>query len=352
MQEVKIDLYISDLLYQYDCVIVPDFGGFVANYATAEIKPIQHKFIPPSKHISFNKNLRNNDGLLTNHIAQRQSISYDEAKGLVSAFVNRSIEGLNQGDRIFIQDVGTLYLDPEENIQFEAVEENDYLLESFGMNAFRVQPIQRKSKAKAIEESVEKVIPLILKNKEEEKKKKVFWPAAAIFFFLLSLSLFINQGSHNNQLQFSNLKFWDNEPLTYQEHKTDLKTLEKVDSEYNALKFPDELSLYEGTNALYVDGVLKEEIPIEEDNTEVVMDYLPKTLRFHVMGGCFSNASNAQGLVKDLQSEGYEARLLGDYKNLHAVSYQSFATREEAVQLLEKVKNYHNPHAWLLVKEF
>ena len=70
------------------------------------------------------------------------------------------------------------------------------------------------------------------------------------------------------------------------------------------------------------------------------------------MGGCFSSKSNAEGLVSKLNQEGYQARLLGRYKNLHAVSYSSFSTREEAIELLAKVRNYDNPDAWLLVKPF
>ena len=69
MQNIKIDVYISDLLYSYDCVVIPDFGGFVANYASAKVQAVQHKITPPSKKISFNKNLRTNDGLLNNYIA-------------------------------------------------------------------------------------------------------------------------------------------------------------------------------------------------------------------------------------------------------------------------------------------
>ena len=57
----KIDKHINELLYNHDCVIVPEFGGFVTNYASAKIHPVQHTFTPPSKNIVFNKNLKNND---------------------------------------------------------------------------------------------------------------------------------------------------------------------------------------------------------------------------------------------------------------------------------------------------
>ena len=73
---MKLEQYISKLLYQYDCVIVPGLGGFVANYKSATIQPVQNTFSPPSKGISFNKNLNNNDGLLANFIAQEETVSF------------------------------------------------------------------------------------------------------------------------------------------------------------------------------------------------------------------------------------------------------------------------------------
>lgn len=342
MQEIKIDLYISDLLYSYDCVIVPDFGGFVANYASAEIKPIQHKFIPPTKSISFNKNLKNNDGLLLDHIAQRQSISYQEAKQLVHAFVNQSIQGLNQGDRIYFEKIGILYLDPEGNIQFEAEEQNDFLLDSFGMSAIKAKPILRRSKVEAIEEQVEKVIPLV--KQEEKKKRKFYWPAAAIFFFFLSTALMIEPKISTSQLQFSELKFWTNETGKYS--STHIEKLEALTENKADYELSVETELYKGAEHLYIEGEIA-----EEDNTEVVME-TPKSFIYHVMGGCFSNEDNASKLVGALKADGYDSRLLGQYKSLHAVSYQSFATREQAVKFLAQVKNDHNPNAWLLIKTF
>ena len=76
---MKLEQYISELLYQYDCVVVPGLGGFVANYKSATIQPIQNTFSPPSKSISFNKNLNANDGLLANLIAQKEGVIFDVA---------------------------------------------------------------------------------------------------------------------------------------------------------------------------------------------------------------------------------------------------------------------------------
>lgn len=356
MQKVKIDIYISDLLYSYDCVIVPDFGGFVANYATAKIQPIQHKFTPPSKQVSFNKNLKTNDGLLTSHIAQRKSIAYEEAKNIIEAFVNQSIEGLNNGDKIAIEKVGTLFLDPENNIQFKAEEKNDFLLDSFGFESMRAQPIIRETKQEVVEKKILAAIPLI--KEEEKENRKRYWPAAAMLLVLFVSTLFLNSKFNwvdAKNVQYSSFGISDSTPAEYEVRISNFDNIKLDTKEKAREEFEDGLIPFKTVDGEFTSILVdnrSEETILEEDNTEVKMPPLTTKLKFHVMGGCFSNQSNAEGLVSRLNKEGYQARLLGNYKNLHAVSYSSFATREEAVELLSKVRNYDNPDAWLLVKPF
>jgi len=71
--------YINDLLYRYDCVIVPDFGGFVTNAISAKVNQFSHTFYPPTKQITFNSHLKNNDGLLANYIASSENVSFEKA---------------------------------------------------------------------------------------------------------------------------------------------------------------------------------------------------------------------------------------------------------------------------------
>ena len=67
--------YISDLLFLHDCVIIPDFGGFICNYRSAYIDADSGVICPPGKDILFNRNLTHNDGLLVNWIADKENIS-------------------------------------------------------------------------------------------------------------------------------------------------------------------------------------------------------------------------------------------------------------------------------------
>ena len=358
MEAVQIDIYISDLLYSYDCVIVPDFGGFVANYAPAKIKEVQHQFLPPSKQISFNKNLKNNDGLLTNHISQRQKISFQEANLLIRSFVDRSMAGLKNGDKIKIKKVGELYLDPEGNIQFIQEEKNDFLLDSFGLQSFRALPIERDSVEERIQEKLKSGKVL---GKSEANSGKIVWRAAAVIFFLLASYLFLDQQidrSDLGDLQYSIFSPKVEKEKTYKEVERSFN-FEKSEAELiaSASLENEELVNYvpadgEATH-IWIEGTVEEETEVKPDNTEVAETEVKKEiLRFHVMGGCFSNYDNATGLTDRLKNLGYSARLLGQYKDLHAVSYGSFARKEDALELLKDVKAQHNSSAWLLEKSF
>lgn len=356
MEAVKIDIYISDLLYQYDCVIVPDLGGFVGNYNSARINNIHHKFNPPSKKISFNKNLKINDGLLISHLSQRETITYQEATELVQSFVNRSWDGLRKGDKLRIEKVGTLFLDGENNIQFQSVEENNFLADSFGLNAFRAMPIKREEKSDL--DIVKEVVKETKSPKLVSIRKPLYWSAAAVVFAILVSTFMVKNGDINYQEIASYLpSFKSNESNAYSSRSSEFEPniLEADFSlEFNKnieLDTEGKLKLDEGVETnLYSKEVI--EVKKKIDNTKVTVISFNKELRYHVMAGCFSSLSNAKKLTLKLQKEGYNSLLLGKYKNLNAVSYQSFATREEAIKLLADVRNNHNGSAWLLESSF
>jgi hypothetical protein len=76
---MKIEHYISQLLYRYQCVTIPGFGAFLTEIQSAQLKKENNGFYPPKKLVSFNAFLKNNDGLLANHIAQAEKITYETA---------------------------------------------------------------------------------------------------------------------------------------------------------------------------------------------------------------------------------------------------------------------------------
>ena len=68
---MKIAKYVGDLLYDYECVVIPGLGGFISEDSSVSINEVTHNFSPPFRNVHFNIHLRANDGLLVNHVAQQ-----------------------------------------------------------------------------------------------------------------------------------------------------------------------------------------------------------------------------------------------------------------------------------------
>jgi hypothetical protein len=77
---------VAELLYKHNCVIIPDFGGFITNYKETGFEESRNLISPPCKKVAFNQILVENDGLLVNHWAQKKGISYTESFKNVSDF--------------------------------------------------------------------------------------------------------------------------------------------------------------------------------------------------------------------------------------------------------------------------
>ena len=98
--------YIVQLLLSHDCVIVPGFGGFVANYQDAVHNESSHTFYPPSKKIVFNSSLSHNDGLLISSVAEQLGVGYDEAAQLVAQSVDEAWIMLEKGNTLKLEGIG------------------------------------------------------------------------------------------------------------------------------------------------------------------------------------------------------------------------------------------------------
>ena len=128
---MTIAKYISDLLYRYECVIVPNFGGFVTNEISAKVNHFTHTFYAPSKQLTFNSHLKNNDGLLANYIASAENISYLKALEIINKEVESWKSSL-KNEELEVENIGSFSLNKDGNYIFEPTNSTNYLTSSFG----------------------------------------------------------------------------------------------------------------------------------------------------------------------------------------------------------------------------
>lgn len=73
---IELAQHIEALLLENDCVIVPNFGGFVAHYAPATYVKEENLFLPPTRIIGFNSQLKLNDGVLVQSYMSAHDTSF------------------------------------------------------------------------------------------------------------------------------------------------------------------------------------------------------------------------------------------------------------------------------------
>ena len=309
---MKLCTYISDLLYRYECVIVPNFGGFVCNTKSAVISPYSKTFYPPHKLITYNSHLKNNDGLLANYIASVDKMPFKSAMNFIKFEVDQWKEELKQNDLV-LENVGKLSLMTNGTIAFEPQMEVNYLTSAFGLSSFVTPEIKRESYIKQVEKLEEKA-PLIVSKKEKDGPDYLKY--AAILVLGLSLLGFGGNAIYKDYI-----------------HKKQIGASEEVQKKV-------EQKIEQAT------FIVSENLP--SINLEVSLDKKP----YHVIAGAFRYPENAVRKVHQLKAMGYNARILGINKwGLTQVSFDSYDSREDAIYHLQRIKKTETEEAWLLIQK-
>jgi hypothetical protein len=309
---MKIEQYISRLLYRYQCVTVPGFGAFLTEVQPAQLNESSNAFYPPKKLISFNPHLRNNDGLLANHIALSEKISYDSAVEAITSEVDIWKNILEINRKFSLKNVGELSLNSEKNLVFNPSEQNNYLTQSFGLNSF-VSPSIRREVYKQEVAAIEEKAPIAFTP--ERRKSRSYLRYAAVF-----LLTFTATGSIGYKL--------------FQDHIQSETILVEKEVQQEVQNKIQEATFF-----------------IESPMPAVTLTVKEETMPYHVVAGAFRNERNAQRKFVQLSKMGYKARRLEPNRHgLYPVLYGSYPSYKEAWRAKVQIQKAHNPEAWLLIK--
>ncbi|SCY18002.1 HU domain-containing protein [Flavobacterium caeni] len=310
---MKIEQYISQLLYRHQCVTVPGFGAFLTEIQSAHIHENTHSFYPPKKLVSFNSHLKNNDGLLANHIAQAEKTTYESAVASIESevLIWNSILQVNQ--RFTLKNVGELSLNTEKNVVFSPSENINYLKESFGLNSF-VSPAVKREEYKKEVEILEEEVPTIAITPEKRESRSYLKYAAVLVMALgvagtVGYKLFQNHVAEQTLIVETNVQ-------------------KKVQ-----------------------DRIQQATFMIENPIPAVTLTVKEEKLSYHIVAGVFRSEANAQKAYEELVAAGFKARRVKP--NRHGnfpVVYGSYATNAEAQQALKQIHQTTNKDAWLMIK--
>lgn len=369
----EIGKHISELLFDHDCVIVPSFGGFLASNQSSRVLLPNHIILPPYRRIAFNVYLKQNDGLLANHVVKSENISYAEATTQIESFTIKCIETLENGRKVNITEVGNLFYDKEKNIQFEVFRNINHQKNSFGLDSIHFLPINRDEEVEKKKLPVEKKIrsSLPLENKKRahfslSSGKKIIGTTlivAGLVWFSLNLYLVAPQ-----QYESTSLNPFDSQNIALS--KTDsIRNLPSEKIALNTLQNNDTLIV----GAIPAETLASIEIHNEIDNTkkidtEVLLGktekskaiinettqplqqelniITAKTNMHYLISGVFKIKENAQSKYLHLQRLGFTNARIIEANNLSYVSYEEFTRLDGALALADSLQR-KNIEGWI-----
>ncbi len=378
-----LDSYIAQLLFEYDCVVVPQFGGFVTSYRPAILDEQQGLAWPPGKELRFNRNLSKNDGLLATACADDKGWTFAEADAYISAEVQRYWAHLHEGSKLRFKKVGILYIDQHRNVRFEPDTEQNFLKHSWGFEPFALP----KTIQKAAIAPEAKVIPMpevkhhspktseeaepVLEGEEStygrsEHTRSIYWVAAATLLPFIAFSLFM--GAKTGFKSPAELSPADLNPFA---GKKAVERLYKPMSGSDLMHESMPLAAFPEGQLLFPYSFAKGEIDstavwvnlagVERPqgksgaqgspSAEVATSLSHSGSTYHIIGGCFAEKANANTFIAQMGGKGYHAEILDYHKGLHRVKVGSFDDYGSAVFALENlraVKSFEG--AWMLKK--
>lgn len=389
-----MDKHILSLLKQKNRVIIPELGAFIVKQSTP-------------KTFVFNEFLKYNDGMLIDYVTNEESIPKDEATKKVEDYVAQINSALNMGESYTIENLGILKKDRSGKIQFQPDEGADeaplYKEEPKTSNAEteKKEP-EKKTESKdetpieLIEDSTQKpeekkedkdknlagikketpppVVPPVENRKVtsvkpesektasaagkkptqqskpsiEQKKyqpmvdpqkksnKTGIWIAlVAVVVVAIGVWIYLNRdfvfGGKEKDTQETVLGPSPEKPA---EDLTISKTPESTTTE-ETKEDPRPEQQQAATNELQQPAQPKPQVE-------------PAGKKYYIVAGCFQNENNANEYAAHLRDQGYGAEKFGKYGGLHAVSFESFTSYNDALRQLNKIRNNVEPEAWIL----
>ncbi|MES2689598.1 MAG: hypothetical protein V4658_04300, partial [Bacteroidota bacterium] len=377
---------IKELLHRHDCVIVPDFGGFVCNREQSRIDQVSHIITPPAKRIVFNQNLRTNDGLLAQRISEKLTITYTEALRSIAELVNQLRAHLEQIKQLDIEAFGSFRLNADANYVFLPDRMNNYLYSSFGLMPLQTIPVGGYHKGTRQTR--------IFKDRKEvrEARRMVrakhaglkMLTAALVIMLLLNGYIFLTDANliGGAKINTTGINSWfdslmkRNEPVA-EKHQPIVQPQQNevippppvadLDTAVLNIDTPDTAPAIDESHALNLAEVFagmnktaplynyssNDELIATEEPALVETPVIPIPVEtpvnnsaitkgkfsYHVIGGVFCKEKNARKFYNKLREQGFDAELLLNTRiNCNRVSYRKLDNMQEAIQLMDSLK--------------
>ena len=316
---IQLERHIEILLLENDCVIVPDFGGFMAHHLSARYEESEGIFLPPLRTLGFNPQLRLNDSLLAQSYVETYDISYPEALRRIAAEVEELKQLLAEKGQYEFNDLGTISLTTDGRYEFTPCEAGILTPSLYGLSSFEMNKL---GQSKAVDgESVAETIPMNRRKDGIFIKYSTIRNVAAACIAALVIALFPTQ-SGDSKFSVANSQF-----------NTEL--LKRIMPKDITTGTPEQIAT-----------------AVEEKSTEkqVEKEAVKVGPSYTIVLACQVGKKNAADFVERLHQKGFEAaRVVENGKDVRVV-YGYFSTETEAYNALRPLRQKSSDFAegWVM----
>ena len=378
---IELAQHIETLLLENDCVIVPGFGGFVAHYSPATRVKEENIFLPPTRTIGFNPQLKLNDGVLVQSYMSAYDTSFADASRIVEKEVNEFIGLLHEEGKAHLDNIGEIHYNIYGNYEFVPYDYKITTPSLYGLDSFEIHELS------ALQQKEKVLIPTY-----PEKEKKTFeisinraylrnaaaMIAAIVLFFAFSTPVENTDVQKNNYAQLLPSELFEQiekqsvvvTPVSVksrgtqqQVQKTSVpkitvdkaKTSRPIAVKEVKVNKQETVPAPVAAKAKTSKPIAVREVKVVKQETAApapaVKSQESANHPFHIIVAGGISLKDAEAIATQLKSKGFaDAKALNTDGKVR-VSISSFNNRDEATkQLLELRKNETYKNAWLLAK--
>jgi cell division septation protein DedD len=360
---MRLEEHISQLLFQHDCVIVPNFGAFISNPANVAFDEATNTFIPPKKDLSFNSTLTKNDGVLVNKIVIDEYKSFNDAQTFINEQVYFWQEHLRGGKILTLKNIGTLQFNEIGKIDFKPENEQNYFIASYGLSNLQANYILDSSETKSSNKHMSKFlaaasfIPIVVGgylyfNTPQPVQKFVTeqWSG-------LVLPMFGKEDISKNKEE--SLVKYDvyNMPQTISEPS--LVEYQIAEMVRDSVEVPKkvEITVVKETkineNEKEVTAIVKEKpakkevVKTDSKKEEKKETVVKSSKKYQVIAASLKRKEDADRLISELKKQGYKDAGVTYVKGrYYYVTYNSFGNVEQAQKYMNEINQKH-PGTWV-----
>ena len=339
---MKLINFLIEYLKTHPGIIVPGFGSFVVKHTPSYVDATSNTIFPPKGILSFHGEINEDDGVFTKYLCHRLSISEEESKTLVLEFSRQLKTELQEKKKLDIPGIGK-FNSEENKFIFTFDEKENFLSASIGLTQVQIQPIYaekpkpiQNNKAihtKKQEVPQKKQVRPVNKPSIHPKQRKavpgwIWYAAAAIILIALASGGYF---MFPELIKMPN-KTTENKPVS-DEKKQEIEPSLQV----------EELKKEEDLHVKEIEATINQQT--KKENAL----YFNENKHFHLIAGSFSSRLNAEKLQNTLKEQGYPAEILQTQNGMFRVSIQSFKNKNEALKMLDSIRNKDGKNAvWIL----